>query len=343
MSAEHIAFNIADNNLTLQELQAVHLRDGDFDAAVAGVVDGIHQGKSPSLLSVAQPELLEGFAKTWLRRSNEFRRVEGIPSYKDEFYESHQLAASEGDAAAILALPKFASTLGRLTIAMELAFEHINALAAWQTGRPYLQYLGTFDPQHVGHRIGVQSALVTAGENSSVIAHVMGEHPRKANFQSSYEERYKTAERRFYESPLIDNARLTQVDIPGGVGLANIGLEQLKLLADVSGDTKLRWVIGSDKLLLDADAVRAGKESRKALMRFSDPRMHAYVIHRQSDDRARLDSAIEYVTNRFGTTITVVDELPYDCAPASSTAVKELRARGRDAEADHMELYELLS
>jgi len=78
------------------------------------------------------------------------------------------------------------------------------------------------------------------------------------------------------------------------------------------------------------------------LMRFSEPRMHVYVIHRQSDDRTGLDAAADYISDRFGTAITVVDELPYDCAPASSTQVKQLRAQGRNAEADHMELYELL-
>lgn len=343
MSAEHTISNNGGNDTTPQELQAILIRDAVFDSAVTSIVDGVHQGNSPSMLSVLQPDLLEGFAQAWLQKSDEIEEVETAPSYKDELYDLHESAATEGDPAAILALPKFATTLGRLTLAMELVVTHKDAVAAWQGDRAYLQYLGTFDPQHVGHRIGVQSALITAGENSSVIAHVMDGHPRKSDFRSPYGVRYREAEQRFYASEFIDNTRLTQIDIPGGVGLANVGLEQMKLLADLCGDQELRWVIGSDKLLLDADAIRMGRAPSKASLRFSDPRMHAYVIHRQFDDRTRLEGTVDYVTDSFGTAITLVDELPYDCAPASSTRVKELRALGRDVEADHMELYELLS
>ncbi len=329
---------------TPQEQQLLAVQACAYDVAITDIVVGMSQGRSPSFLSIARPDLLMGFAQAFTSADMvDDPGYESQVTYKTMLFDAYKHRADEGDPASIQALSKFSTSLGQLSAAMELVLEHREEITAWQEDRAYLQYLGTFDPQHIGHRIGIQSGLETAGDQSSTLVHTMGQHPRKSNFREPYEKRYIDAEERFYKTPLLDNTRVTQVDVPGGVGLATQGLEQMKLLADVCGDTELRWLIGSDKLILDATAIRENRSPDKAVTRFSEPRMHAYVIHRQSDERACLENDIDYINDRFGTPVTLVDELPYDCAPASSSRIKELRTEGKHDEADHMELYELLS
>lgn len=330
---------------TPQEELMLKLGHGAFDAAILHIATELSKGRSPSVLSVARPDIAVGFAEAF--RSSDINATAPVADdYKAAHFDNYADRAATGDLGAIEALPKFTTSLAQVAFYADLLLSNREALTERRTDRPFLQYLGTFDPQHIGHRIAVQSGLITAGEESSAILHVMAQHPRKKNFQSSYDQRFDESERRFYESSLLDNERITQVDIPGGVGLAAQYPLQMELLADFAGDDELRWLTGSDKLILDATAVRDASDSsvgRKAMSRFSDPKMHAYVVHRQSDDKNLLENDVDYVIDRFGTRITIVDEQPYDCAPASSSKVKQLRSDGRHAEADHMELYELQS
>jgi len=336
---------IKDVQPTPQEELLIKLGHGAFDAAVLHIVADVNEGKSPSVLSVVRPDIAVGFAEAFIRSDIE-SDGRAAKNYKISYFDSYTDRAVAGNPSAIEALPKFATSLAQVALYADLVLANQERLIDRRTYRPFLQYLGTFDPQHIGHRIAVQSGLITAGEGSSALLHVMGRHPRKKNFQFSYNQRFDESERRFYESPLLDNERITQVDVPGGVGLAARYPLQMELLADIVGDDELRWLTGSDKLILDATAVRNASESdsgKKAITRFSDPNMHAYIVHRQSDDKATLENSVDYVVDRFGTKVTIVDEQPYDCAPASSSKVKQLRAEGRNVEADHMELYELRS
>lgn len=330
---------------TPQEELLLKLGEGAFDAAVWHIAADVSEGKSPSVLSIVRPDIAAGFADAF-KHSGVKTTDCAVESYKISHFDSYANRAAEGDLSAIEALPKFATSLAQVAFYAELVLASKEALAEQRTHRPFLQYLGTFDPQHIGHRVAVQSGLLTAGEESSALLHVMGQHPRKKNFQSSYAQRFDESEKRFYESSLLDNDRITQIDVPGGVGLATQYPLQMELLADITGDDERRWLTGSDKLILDATAVRGREDSstsRKAMTRFSDPKMHAYIVHRQSDDKTTLENDVDYVVDRFGTKMTIVDEQPYDCAPASSSKIKQLRAEGRNAEADHMELYELQS
>lgn len=328
---------------TAQEDLLLKLGHGAYDVAIRHIQADLAEGRSPSALSVARPEIAAGFAEAF-RRADLDLSTSATESYKAPYFANYADRAASSDPSAIEALPKFVTSLAQVAFYAELVLANKAALVEHHGDRPFLQYLGTFDPQHIGHRVAVQSGLVTAGEQSSALLHVMGQHPRKKNFLASYEERFVESERRFYESPLLDNGRVTQIDVPGGVGLAVQYPLQMELLADFVGDSELRWLTGSDKLILDAAVVRNTPESsggKKAMTRFSDPKMHAYIVHRQSDNKAQLENDVDYVVDRFGTKITIVEEQPYDCAPASSSKVKELRAEGRHAEADHMELYEL--
>lgn len=337
--SEHLGGHI-DVEPTTQERLLIQLGQHAYDGAILQIRADLDKGYSPSALSVARPDVLTGFAEAWCTADlpKESAKVE---TYKARYFDALAEVAAAGDPSAIEALPKFVTSLGQMALVAALILDNQEAIKTWHSGRAYIQYLGTFDPQHIGHRIAVQSALVTEGDRASAILHVMGQHPRKKNFSASYEDRFRQSEERFYESRLLDNRRVTQVDVPGGVGLAEAYPEQMELLASLSGDTEYRWLTGSDKLLLDTDAIKQDRSAAKAITRFSDPKMHAYVVHRQSDDKQALENNIDFITDRFGTKITLVDELSYDCAPASSSRVKELRTEGRDDEANHMELYEL--
>lgn len=325
---------------TIQEQLLVMLGHHAFSAALPYIVADLEKGKSPSALSIARPDILIGFAETWRASGFQAERTDK-ETYKQGYFDKLTEIAAAGDPAAVEALPKFATSVGQLAIASDLILSNQKQLESWHSERAYIQYLGTFDPQHIGHRIAVQSALATEGESASAILHTMGQHPRKKSFSASYEERSRQAEQRFYESPLLDNKLITHVDIPGGVGLAESYPEQMALLASFSGDTEYRWLTGSDKLLLDVNAIKLGHAAEKAARRFSDPNMHAYFLYRKSDERREFENGIDYVIDQFGTHVTIVEEAPYDCAPASSSLVKQLRDAGKYDEADHMEFYEL--
>ena len=341
MSAEHLQPR-NDIEPTPEEQLLLKLGNKAYRASAEHIVDELQKGRSPSILSITRPDLLVGFATAWRSFAGDFDPVRPPhDSYKKAHFDRLFDSAAMGDPAEIEALPKFVTTLGQIGLVAELILDNQASIQDWHAGRKYIQYLGTFDPQHIGHRIAVQSSLTTEGNDSSAVIHVMEQHPRKKSFTASYDERYEISEERFYESTLLDNTRITQVDVPGGVGLAEQYPRQMELIADISGDQEHRWLTGSDKLLLDAAAVRKGVSAQKAIARFSDPKMHAYITHRKSDDRQALENEIDFVTDYFGTKVTLVNELPYDCAPASSSRVKQLRSEGRHIEANHMELYEL--
>jgi hypothetical protein len=339
MSIEHSGGRI-EIEPTIQEKLLIQLGQNAYEAAMLHIASGLDNGHSPSALSIARPDVLIGFAEAWHAADLPKEGVEE-GTYKTRHFDTLAELAAAGDPSAIEALPKFTTSLGQMALVAAFILDNKEAIETWHSARAYIQYLGTFDPQHIGHRIAVQSALATEGDKASATLHVMGQHPRKKNFSVSYEDRFKQSEERFYESELLDNRLITQVDVPGGMGLAAAYPGQMELLASLSGDTEYRWLTGSDKLLLDADTIKQGRPAEKAIARFSDPKMHAYVVHRQSDDKQALENNMDFITDRFGTKITLVNELPYDCAPASSSRVKELRQEGRKDEADHMELYEL--
>ncbi len=326
-----------------QEQLLLALNAGFYEPAIDDVVDKLRSGLTPGFLSTLRTDLLVGFAQSW-RTTDLAGNVSGSDSsYKSILFDTHHAQAVTGDPAMIEALAKFATTESQLTTAMELLLDYRQEVSRWHSDRHYVQFLGTFDPQHIGHRIALSSTLAVMGDEASALVHVMEQHPLKPSFSHSYAERCAASEKRLYRSSLLDTARVTQVDVPGGIGLANCGVEQMRLLADISGDRSLRWLIGSDKLEHDTAAIRLGVAAVKAVRRFSEPRLHAYVIRRQFDEVATLQNDVDYVTSRFGVPVTVIEELPYDCAPASSSRIKELRAEGRNTEADHMELYDTLS
>lgn len=330
---------------TSQEELLLAATEGAHEYVAVSVAQGFAEGRSPGFLSVLRPDLLFDFAQTWRNFASAEKGVnssaEDKSIYKSALFEASVADVAEGDPAAISMLPKLSTSLGQLTLALETALEHRDSVHEWRASRRYLQYLGTFDPQHIGHRTTVRSVLEVAGDQFGALVHVMGEHPSKTNIHASYEARYDESEERLYRSSLIDNTRVTQLDVPGGTGLANHGLGQMELLADMSGDDCMRWVIGGDKFMLDSANIRQKRSAAKAVLRFSDPRLRVYVVSHHPEELGQLKSDVDYIVDRFGTPVELVHPLPYDCAPASSTRIKQLRAAGRDREADHMEFYEL--
>jgi nicotinic acid mononucleotide adenylyltransferase len=202
-----------------------------------------------------------------------------------------------------------------------------------------LQYLGTFNPQHIGHRIAVQSALEVADDGSEIATHLMGTHPEKPNL-IPYDYRFSESERRFYCSSMTDNLRVTQIDLPGGTKLASTYPGQMGLLADLCGDDEVSWLVGSDKILLDAASIKKDALG-KAAARLASKKTHAYVIFRKTtqEDSREFDAALDFIDDRFGTKVTLVNELHYDCEPASSSRIRELRISDNHEAADNMEFY----
>ncbi|HSX35078.1 MAG TPA: hypothetical protein VLF62_05550, partial [Candidatus Saccharimonadales bacterium] len=274
---------------TPQEELLMAMHQGEFGVAVDGVARVLAAGGSPSMLAVVRPETYIGFAEQWLANpdSAAIDRPNARTAYKNDLFRPHLLAAAGGDMAALSALPKFVTSGAQLTIAAAITLDNREALARHREDTRYLQCLGSFDPQHVGHRVAIGAtteAVMAEGRKAHALVHVMGDHPRKV-FDAPYAQRYVQSERRIYQSPWLSQEDVTQVDVPGGKGLAARGLSQMALLAEVTGDRGIRWVIGSDKLLLDVDMVQTQPDkAEKAAARFDDPRMDIDVVHRQNDD-----------------------------------------------------------
>jgi hypothetical protein len=321
-----------------QEAVLLALEQEFFDPAVSSVLSGLQDGASPSFMSIIRPDLLFGLSEELLPAMADVSQEDPAESYKTELFRRAAIAAAEGDPAAISALPKFATSLGELLLATELTLDNREAIAAWRTGRPQVQYIGSFNPQHIGHRATMRSALLAAGEQASGIVQVVQNHPIKKDALPPYEGRYAAGEERLYSSRLIDPTRVTQVDVPLGVGLAKVGAAQIELLADVAGDEEMRWLVGSDKFMTDYENVRDGKALDKAGARFEHPRTRLYVARRAIHDPAELEQGINYIVDRYRTKITMVEESPEDVVlGASASLIRSLRASGNNAEADRLE------
>jgi hypothetical protein len=262
--------------------------------------------------------------------------------YKADFFDRYVTAAEDGDPAAISTLPKFVTSVGQLATTLELTLDNQEAVTNWRSGREHIQFIGSFNPQHVGHRATIRSTLDVAGERSSGMAQVVENHPIKKDSLPPYRGRFTDGERKLYASTLLDPTRVTQLDVPLGLGLAKQGVAQIALLAEVTGDSKLRWLMGSDKFMTDTNNVRAGKALDKAGVRFADERVHLYVARRDTHEQSELDAAIDYLGDRYGTTVTMVPESPEPIVlGAAGSKIRALRAEGQHSAADYMEYYDL--
>lgn len=324
-----------------QEQLLISLQNNQLEETIEACASTDQFKTLTGFLAIARPELLINFAHTFSQHLPVASEPIFIENYKSKLFEEYLPLAEQGNLSIVRSLPKFAMDIGQLAVAMELVLSHKNRLVDDQENNAHLQYLATFDPQHIGHRIAIQSALTTMKLGSQAVVHIMANHPFKPQL-TPYQSRYDTSEERLYKSPLLNNATITQVNLPGNVGLgSSIGVPQMEMLADVSGDSKLRWLIGSDKFLLDTYKIRNNRLASKAIARFLHPRLEAYVVQRKSEDLSQLQNSIDYIHDIYGTEIYTFEELPYDCAPASSSRIKALRAAGDHVAADHMELYEL--
>lgn len=262
--------------------------------------------------------------------------------YKSNLFEHYMTAAENGDPAAISTLPKFVTSVGQLATTLELTLDNREVVANWLDGRKHVQFIGSFNPQHVGHRATIRSTLDVAGERSSGMVQVVENHPVKKDSLPPYRDRFTDGERRLYASTLLDPTRVTQLDVPLGLGLAKQGVAQIALLAEVAGDNQLRWLVGSDKFITDTNNVRAGEALDKAGVRFADGRVHLYVARRDTHEQGELEAAVDYLDDRYGTTVTIVPESPEPLVlGAAASKIRALRNGGQHSAADDMEYYDL--
>ena len=68
--------------------------------------------------------------------------------------------AIQGDPEAISTLPKFVTSLGELAIVSELTLDNLAAVQEWHARGLYLQNIGSFNPQHVGHVLVGEGGLL---------------------------------------------------------------------------------------------------------------------------------------------------------------------------------------
>lgn len=328
------SFSPSSEEETLQQL-----RDRQFGAVAADLVARLHAGEPMRVLSIARPDLLFGLGEELQPLLSSEGREEGADDYRATLFETQRRQAEEGDPGAISVLPKLATTLARAAFAVELLLDNRQEVTDWRTDRAYIQFIGSFNPQHIGHRTSIANTLDAEGDHASAVVQVVADHPIKKDTLPPYETRFVPGEKKLYTSTLTDVARVTQLDVPVGLGLAKQGAEQIKLIADVAGDIP-RWQVGSDKFMTDVRNVQMGKALDKAGSRFEN--VHLYVVRRDTESAKEVQAGIDYVRDRFGAKVTLVaDSHDSFILSASASKIRQLRAEGNAQLADRMEFSDL--
>ncbi|HLZ14971.1 MAG TPA: hypothetical protein VKQ34_03180 [Candidatus Saccharimonadales bacterium] len=320
-----------------EEELLIAMRDGAYDVAAETMLADLARGEAPRMLAVVRPDILVGVANQ-LWSSVEGQPVAGT-GYKADMFQAYLGAAAEGNPAAISMLPKLATSLGEVAMAIELTMDNLSAVTEWRSGRPCVQYIGSFNPMHIGHRATIARTLEAAGPNSSVLVQAVAAHPKKTDLPP-YSDRFLPGERKLLHSAIVDPTRATFIDVPLSLGLAKVGTEQIRLIADVTGDDKMRWQLGSDKFITDVRTVQAGKQLDKAGARFRN--VHLYVARRDTETAEEINDGIGYLQENFGTGVTILAEASDPLiTEAAASKIRAMRAEGRHWEADEMEYRDI--
>lgn len=335
-------FNFPPNS-TAEEATLLSLCNQDYTAVANTLVNDLQAGQPPALLSIAGPDLLYGLASATynvISAQPETRLKER--THLANTFRRYQPAAEAGDPAAISALPKFATSIGHLVTSLELTLDMADKIREWRTNRPYLQFIGSFNPQHIGHRFSISRTLNALGEHASGTVQVVANHPIKKDSLPPYSQRFRQGQERIYDSSLLDPTRVTLLDVPLGLGLAKQGDAQIALIAAVTGDSRKRWLVGSDKFMTDVKNVRDGKALDKAGVRFSNVQL--FVARRSTEGILEVEEGAEYVREEFGAEIIILPEITDELIlQASASNIRKLRAKGHHIQADRIEHSDLAS
>lgn len=325
-----------------EEAALLALCNEEYDSVAGTLIDDMERGKSPALLSVVRPELLKGLAEGVFRAAKRADFHHQGPDHKLSHFERYTALAEHGDPGAISALPKFATSIGELVTSAEMLLDTLDTASEWRSDRKYVQFIGSFNPQHIGHRYTMRRTLEAAGDSSSGIVQVVQNHPIKKDSLPPYETRFKQGEERLYASSLLDPTTVTLLDVPLSMGLAKKGDAQIALLAHVTGDQKGRWLVGSDKFMTDVRNVRDGKALDKAGVRFSNVQL--FVARRATEDIAEVREGADYVREEFGAEIILLPEIEdHQVMMASASAIRAYRAAGKHTDADRIEFGDMTS
>lgn len=338
-----VPFEFPNTPVSPEEEILLALCDEQYDVVADNLIENMYSGKSPALLSVVRPELLKGLAEgIWAATGNRELHQPKRTEHKAQQFAHYVLRAERGDPEAISALPKFASTVGELAISAAISLDTLTVVSDWRSERKYVQFIGSFNPQHVGHRFTMGRTLEAAGHRSSGIMQVVQNHPIKKDSLPPYDTRFRQGEERLYSSTLIDPALVTLLDVPLSMGLAKRGDTQIALLAHVTGDKKGRWLVGSDKFMTDVRNVQNGTALDKAGARFSNVQL--FVARRAAENMKEIEEGAAYARERFGAEITLLPEIEdKQILMASASAIRAYRTEGRHAEANHLEYGDLSS
>ncbi|HEU4914254.1 MAG TPA: hypothetical protein VFT16_02500 [Candidatus Saccharimonadales bacterium] len=328
-------------NPSYEESVLMALDEAEYDPAAQWAVDSLAAGKSPGILSIVRADLIGGLAFHLHEALHTHEPGEANPHHpKTRVYNRLITAAEAGDPEAISTLPKVATTAGQLATTVELTLDNLDDVREWRQGHRYVQFIGSFNPQHVGHRSTIRDTLTAAGEGVNGLVQVVQNHPIKKDSLPPYIGRFRQGEQKLYSSTLLNPSEVTMLDVPLGLGLAKRGAEQIRLIASVTGDEKMRWLVGSDKFMTDVNNVRAGEQLDKAGARFSG--VHLYVARRDTQTTEEITEGADYVRGRFGADVTIVPETTDPLIiQAAASKIRAMRAEGRHAEADEMEYSDL--
>lgn len=336
---------------SLQEETLLALQRADYSAAANRLLIDMNQGYTPNILSMVCSDLLFAFAEHIHRDGTNMTDLTApqpdtpalnVIRTRQAGYDEMLARTENGDGIAIVSLAKYAQTTAQLRESMGRVLDSREIVAESIGDRKTIQLLGSFNPQHIGHRTTMMSALRAEPGNTQLVAQVVDKHPIKGDSLPPYRGRYFAGEEKLVRSTIIDPTRVTQVHVPAGVGYAMHGSSQIELLTDVSGDDQMRWLVGSDKFMSDVKSARLGKSETRANARFLHPRMHLYVARRAIHDQVEIEEAVDYIHDTLGTAITVVEEpAEANIIGSSASLIRQLRQDGKHQEADQLESSDL--
>lgn len=187
------------------------------------------------------------------------------------------------------------------------------------------QFLGSYDPYHLGHRMMVQQTLQTLNnECNHACVSLMKSNNNKPSIKSNYEYRYTEAYYKFHSSILIDSFFATLINLPSGHGMSTNTLFHAHLIAYVAGSNKVNIVIGSDKFMSDFNKSEKLRKNGSAagLQKFCFAYFVFYIIIRKEDFAVDIEKNVQMANENYLAKFVVIGRQCYSGEPISSSKIK---------------------
>jgi hypothetical protein len=273
----------------------------------------LHAGGAPDYLAILSKKLIE----RWLTR---------VPSKID-------LASADSVAVdpwhrdlTLLSFPSWRTSFSAL---MSTADSASNVL---------YQFLGSHNPYHVGHRVMIRSLIASGrAEDARMSVATMGSNGSKHLTPESYADRHIGVIAAIAREYGKTKAPVYGIDLPTGVGFSRDTTWHSYFMAALSGDHRIRIVMGSDKFAIDAHKLPDDAHLQR---KYYDAKRSFFIVVRHEDEPDSIYQIVDSLPQTVRKRITVLNKVSYSPGPASSSLIRALRSSSHTAD---NELADLLT